>query len=339
MTIKYKNNSSRRNTPWDKFDNLSPLQELIKERYIEAYDARHPSIADSNEINFLNSLDIETCKFCSSTHIQKYGHTKAGIQRYFCNDCKHSFTPITNTIFDNRKISITEWIEFCLDIFRYESLNIVAKTNKNASTTTKYWLKKLFLVLEDYQNDILLKGEHVYIDETFFTVIESQKVLKDGKQLRGLSRNQYCIGIGYDGRNTIAFVEGFGKPSQPKTLRAFINHIEPESHLIHDKEKSHKILVQKLNLTEEVYNAVECKKMKDRDNPLNAINKQCLYLQKFLKSHPGFNRADLQDYLNLFCFIVNPPNNKLEKIEKLLSSALNSAKSLKYREYYSPTSL
>lgn len=181
MTIKYKRNLSRRKTPWDNLENLTPMQELIKDRYIEAYDVRHPSITDSKEVNLLNSLNVELCKLCSSANIQKYGHTKAGIQRYFCNDCKHSFTPITNTIFDNRKISITEWIEFCLDIFRYESITVTSKTNKNASTTTKYWLKKLFLILEDYQKNIILKGDKVYIDETFFSVIESKKILKDGK--------------------------------------------------------------------------------------------------------------------------------------------------------------
>lgn len=193
--------------------------------------------------------------------------------------------------------------------------------------------------MENYQNTIILKGNKVFIDETFFPVIESKKVLKDGKQLRGLSRNQYCIGVGYDGTHTIAILEGTGKPSQPKTLATFLNHIESGSHIIHDKEKSHKILIKELSLTDEVYDAVECKKLKDKDNPLDPINKQCFYLQKFLKSHSGFNRNDIQDYLNLYCFIVNPPNNKLEKIEKLLSSALCSAKTLKYREYYSSKSL
>jgi transposase-like protein len=339
MKIKYKRNHSRRRTSWDNLDDLTPLQELIKKRYIEDYNVRHKSIVISSEVSFLNSLDVDSCKLCSSKHIQKYGHTKAGIQRYFCNECKHSFTSITNTIFDNRKIYITEWIEFCLDIFRYERLSVISKTNKNATTTTKYWLKKLFIILENYQDNIILKGDNVYIDETFFTVVESQKILKNGKQLRGLSRNQYCIGIGYDGKNTITIVEGVGKTSQPKTLSTFKNHIEQGSHIIHDKEKSHRILIEQLCLTDEVHDASKCKKMSDKDNPLNPINKQCLYLQKFLKSHPGFNRDDLQDYLNLFCFIVNPPNNKLEKVEILLSSDLNGARTLKYREFYSSKSI
>ena len=333
MKTKYKRNSSRRKTPWDNQITLTPMQEFIKDRYQEEYDNKHPDISNSKEITLLNSFAIDSCRICHSKNIQKYGHTKTGIQRYFCNECKHSFTVITNTIFDNRKISITEWIEFCLDIFRYESLNITSKTNKNANTTTKYWLKKLFLLLEDYQNDIVLSG-NVYIDETYFPVTSSKKVTKDGKQLRGLSRNQYCIAIGYDGINVYVFLEGVGKTSQKKTKDAFINHIAPGSHLVHDKEKAHRIIVNELALTEDSYDANECKKLKDKDNPLNEINQQCRMLQRFLKAHSGFDRNDLQDYLNLYSFIMNSPTNKLEKVEKLLISAMNNPKSLKYRDVF-----
>ena len=53
--------------------------------------------------------------------------------------------------------------------------------------------------------------------------------------------------------------------------------------------------------------------------------------KKFLNAHSGFDREDLQGYLNLFCFIVNPPKNKYEKLEKLLNLALHNPKTLKYR--------
>ncbi len=57
-------------------------------------------------------------------------------------------------------------------------------------------------------------------------------------------------------------------------------------------------------------------------------------LQKFLRAHSGFNRDELNDYLNLFAFITNPPSDKLEKIDILLNLAFHSAVSLKYREYF-----
>ena len=78
----------------------------------------------------------------------------------------------------------------------------------------------------------------------FYSVIKGDIEKKNGKKLRGLSRNQYCIGIGYDDTNIIAIVEGFGRTSSDLTKITFINHIEENSRLIHDDEKAHRKLVK-----------------------------------------------------------------------------------------------
>lgn len=260
MTTKYKNHS-RKKTPWDHNNDLSPMESFIKSKYLDSYDYKHPSIKDTKEADLLNSYEVSCCKRCNSLDFKKKGFTKNGIQRYFCNTCKRYFNVLTSTLFDNHKISISEWIEFCLDIFRFESINLTSKTNKNSFTTSKYWLYKLFYIIEDIQDDIVLEG-NVYIDETFYPVIESNKIVKDGKKLRGLSKNQICIGIAYDGRYVYARVEGFGKTSQKKTKDTFINHIKAGSHLIHDKEKSHKILIKELKLTDKSYDANKLKNTK-----------------------------------------------------------------------------
>lgn len=144
----------------------------------------------------LNSYTVSECKHCASTHFRKIGYNSNGVQRYLCLECHKSFNILTHTLFDDHKVSISEWIEFCLDIFRYESINITAKANKNSFSTSKYWLHKLFIVVNSIQENIVLNGD-VYIDEVFSPVIKEDKIIKDGKELRGLSRNQYCIGIGY----------------------------------------------------------------------------------------------------------------------------------------------
>ena len=67
----------------------------------------------------------------------------------------------------------------------------------------------------------MLEG-NVYIDETFYKVRTGDIAHKDdGTQFRGLSRNQICIGIGTDGKRTIAFTEGFGNVSGKRTLSTF----------------------------------------------------------------------------------------------------------------------
>lgn len=322
---------SRRRTPWTDAVEASALQRFIEDCTREDYEGKHPSIKGSPEIPLLNSMTVEKCRHCGCSHIKKRGFTSNGLQRYRCLECEKSFNILTGTLFDNHRIPITEWLDFLLDIFGYGSFSLTSKANRNSINTTKYWIEKVFLMLEGYQDGIVLKG-NVWIDETFYRVREPDVLRKpDGTEFRGLSRNQMCIAVGTDGRNVIAILEGTGKPSGKKTRAAFSTHIENGSHLIHDMEKSHGVLVSELGLTSEAYDSKELRKLDDKDNPLDSVNQVCRLLQLFLKAHSGFLRENIQDYLNLFCFIANPPENKYEKLEKLLNLALQNPKSLKYR--------
>ena len=327
--------SSRRRTPWDDMDVLSELETFISSEYKDHYKARHLKLTDSQkEIILLNSYKPASCKICESTNFHKNGYTSNGIQRYKCNDCDQTFTILRNTIFENHKISLTEWIEFLLNLFGYSSINLNSKTNKNAPTTSKYWLAKVFLLLEDYQDGIILSDE-VEIDETYYSVISSQIATIDGVKLRGISNNKYCIAIGCDKNQLYCVLQGKGKPSINKTRKSFITHIKEGSTLIHDDEHSHSVLISELNLNSVSYSTKELKGLTDKDNPLRRINHYCFLLKKFLNSHPGFNRNELQGYLNLFSFMMNKPHNKLEKVNILLELSLNTSKKLTYRQYYS----
>jgi len=55
----------------------------------------------------------------------------------------------------------------------------------------------------------------------------------------------------------------------------------------------------------------------------------------FLNAHSGFNRDDLQGYLNLYAFVINPPSDYLEKVEKLIKMVFENPKSLRYRDQFS----
>ena len=322
--------ASRRETPWDSTlrDNV---QEFIRNEYLDDYYEKHPALSESNEANLLNAFVPVCCPNCGSLKFTRKGFTSNGIQRYCCKDCGKRFNILTGTLLDNHKISISEWIEFCLNLFRHDSILSTSANNKNSTTTTAYWTKKLFLLLEDYTEGIVLTG-NVYIDETYYNEAASNRTVRNGKELRGISKNKYCIAMGFDGEKVYAFLEGMAKPTRERTRDAFKNHIARGSHLIHDREKSHKVLVEELELSEERYNAREIEKLPDKKNPLAPINRQCFMLKDFLNAHPGFNRKDLQGYLNIFCFMQNPPHDKLKKVEMLLRAIVYSQKTLKYRD-------
>ena len=156
----------------------------------------------------------------------------------------------------------------------------------------------------------------------------------DGSLLRGISRNQICIAAAADSRRVFCKTTGNGKPSSEKILSVFKDHIKRRSTLIHDGEHAHEALVDTLKLKEEVYLSDETKGMDDLENPLDRINNVHSLLKWFLESHSSFLRKNLDGFINLFVFIMNPPHNRLEKVELFLEMAIKTRVSLRYRDFY-----
>lgn len=152
--------------------------------------------------------------------------------------------------------------------------------------------------------------------------------------LRGLSRNQICIGVATDKKHTFCIMEGYGKPSQKRSYESFKAHIKPGSILIHDKENTHKKLVEVLSLKSICHASKDMKNLADSENPLDPVNRIHCLLKMFLNAHSGFSRDDLQNYLNLYAFVINPPSDHLEKVEKIINLVFENPKSLKYRDQF-----
>ena len=273
-------NRSRKSTPWDNNETKTRTQEFLQMHYVARYEERHPSIKDSGEADMINSFIPSVCPYCESDSFIRKGFDPNGIIRYRCS-CGRTFKPTTGTIFDSRKIPVSEWIEYCLNIFRYISLNADSWNNRNALSTSKYWLEKLFLTLDNTQKNIVLSG-NVWLDETYYALMMRDRERdENGNLLRGLSRNQICIGVATDKKQTVCFVEGFGKPSQKRSYDTFKDHIAPGSTLIHDKEKTHKRLVNKLNLKSISYSSAELKDLADSENHLDPVNRIHCLLKMF----------------------------------------------------------
>jgi len=324
---------SRRITVWEGKNDLTQTQSFIKGKIEEHYTQRHPKLRDSGEAVLINAFVPSKCPYCDSDKLKKSGLTANSIQRYRCA-CGKTFSPTTGTIFDEHRISISEWIEYCMNLFRHVSISVDSWNNRNAFTTSRYWLQKVFLTLQGSQDDIVLSGD-VWLDETYYSVISTDTVRhEDGKKLRGISRNQLCIGVATDKKHTLFLVEGYGKTSEKKTFEAFRNHIEPGSTLTHDKEKAHSKLVKILALQSIVYNSDELKGLPDKENPLEPVNRQHALLKHFLNSHTGFLRENLQGYLDLFSYVTNPPYDLAEKVDNLLNLVFKNPKLLRYRYFY-----
>ena len=298
--------------------------------YLEKHQKAGPS-----EIGFINSIEIEFCPHCGSVSFRKYGKRGDGIQTYQCLDpeCKKRFNPLTNTIFDSRKIPLTEWAEYLIHLFEYHSVTTSATDNRNADTTGFYWLAKVFIVLRFYQDSILL-GDFVFIDETYLSEKRS-KVIKTqgGKRLRGLSKNQRCIYCATDGDSAVLIVGGAGKPSTKAATEAYSPHIQGFSHIVHDGEKAHSRLILETGSTETVIPTWMTKGVEDERNPMEPINRVHRFFKKFLSRHVGLERSALQDWANLFSFIWNGPSEAKIKAMIFISMAVKLPGKLRYRTW------
>lgn len=230
-----KRTRSRRRTPWTDSDSATPLQTFIDGCAERDYLHRHPTVNDTGEVGLLNSYELHRCRHCGSERIRRYGSYRNGAARYMCNGCGRTFGVMTNTIFDNHRISVSEWIGFLLAIMDFGSFSLTSKVNRNSDNATRYWLGETYLKVRS--SDI---GRRAY-----------------GLEYRGVARNQLCIGIVRDGTHSVFLFEGFGKPTGKRALELFEDHIEIGFTLVHDMERAHGPLVERLHLWSDVYSSME----------------------------------------------------------------------------------
>ena len=64
------------------------------------------------------------------------------------------------------------------------------------------------------------------------------------------------------------------------------------------------------------------------------IPAKCPYCGSELFSKFGHTKIGVQRYLNLYTFVLNPPTDRLEKVDKLLNLVFQNPKLLRYRNRY-----
>lgn len=322
--------TSVRRLPWDDAAERNGLQSLITSTVDEWYEAKHPNASES-EIAFFNSIAPASCPACGIADYRKNGTDGKGFRLYKCRSCGFRFRVTTGTVFDSRKIPVSEWIEYLLHLFEFHSVATSSRDNRNSSSTGAYWLKKVFAVLEGSQDGIVLNGK-VFLDEMFFSKKPSETHTVNGKRLRGISRNKECVAVATDGNDIIVLAEHTSKPSETSTMSTLESHIGPGSILVHDGERSHGALIRKLGLVDETHPTAETRELADKDNPLEPVNDLHSLVRRFMREHGSFDRDHLQDWMNLARFVIAPPHNRYEKVELFIRTAVSKPVLVRYRE-------
>jgi hypothetical protein len=72
-----KRENSRKSTPWEGKEKLTPTQEFVKENYDTFYAERHRKISESGEADMINPYIPAKCPLCKTKNIRKADTPKA----------------------------------------------------------------------------------------------------------------------------------------------------------------------------------------------------------------------------------------------------------------------
>lgn len=260
---------------------------------------------------------IPTCPSCGSDQHVAFGFTQEGLQRYKCRECGNTYSLISNTIFHSTNKGFETWITYLTLMTFNVPLEMTEEVCGISHPTAMLWRQKVFATIDGYQEHLYLR-DRVWIDETY--LFDSSLLHDDDyKRKRGLSKDLICIVVAIDiHKNTYAVICGHGKPSGTRIYKALKDHIVPGSTVVHDGEKAHNMLIEKLNLTSEAY--IADTKDKNYLENMALINNMCSWLKRYIYRFIGMRMDNLQSYLNWFVYLfrVKGAVDRWPKISRIL---------------------
>lgn len=283
------------------------FEKNILDRILRDYKKNHRHYLT----NFEKLLDEKrelNCPKCQSTHIVKNGKDRNGTVRLKCQNCGKNFSITSKSLFYSTKVNIRAWLTYLEGIISETSMKTACTNAKISMVTGTSWLKKIFIVLRNYQDGIVLNGK-IYIDETYVHVDQSKTVYKDEigkskkvlKQPRGISINKIGILLAINREKCFGEIINLGRPLRMNNYKICKKHIAEGSSLIGDEDNSLTYAAKLLKLSRTKYKS----NTQEAYDNLKPIDQLCGSFKFFIDKHRGFKKDVLQDYINLFIFLQN----------------------------------
>lgn len=287
---------------------------------------------NTNNINILESRFKHGlyCPKCGCTEdIVRFG-TRNELQRFRCKSCGSIFTETTNTILTRTHKDLNKWEKYIDCMVNKFSIRKCAKFCKISIMTAFVWRHKILEALSKKYKDTKLSGV-IEADETFFPLSfkGSRNMPREPRHRggirtkRGLSLEQVCVPCGIDrNKNMFGIISNLGKINTQNVEKALKNHIEENSILCTDGEKSYINFTKDNNFQHIV---IKSFKKKTGIYHLNHINAYHNGLKKFVKHFVGVATKYLNNYIVW--------NNLLKKEINFLENILDVDMVIEYKEF------
>lgn len=148
-------------------------------------------------VKIVEDSTVPCCPACKQTYFYRWGY-QAGLQRYRCRNCKHTFTALSETPLSHLRLK-EQWLNYCSGMIQGLTVRANAKQCGIDKNTSFRWRHR-FLMCPAVTKATSMQGI-VEADETFFPYsCKGQRGLdrparKRGKQIhtRGTGKDQVPV--------------------------------------------------------------------------------------------------------------------------------------------------
>lgn len=287
------------------------MKTTVSRKQIKESDQSLLAARDQADALLINGFKMFCCPYCGKSSIRKYGCSKKGVQRYFCNNCKRTFSPVTGSLLDSHALSISEWVKY--STITIENIKQGTYNPEIEPRIIKESYRKIIFCAVDAFNQKMVFGKKCILSS--FKYLAPQKDYNCMEGNREQSTVQVplviygiigdCIILGHPG---IVFEL---ESSQKEVTR----HIPLEATLLHHKCTQYDNLIKALHLREAIYEQ-ESHDMQEEHNGVSS----------FLDQNGALFQEDPNACLHLYSFLRNFPGSSIEQAMELLKIALRVSK-------------
>ena len=240
------------------------------------------------------------CPYCHCMEYSRYGKTRQGIQRYRCKKCGRIYVVSDGKNLQSSKLTASELLDLAKCIYLNLSVRAVCVMTGLSPKTVILWQKRAFSIATAWIDKAQFTGK-TWIDEVYFPFANGKGTPKEADECKkaGLSFYNVCVCIGYDELGTMfCRVMKTGKVDELSILCCFSGRMDEVTLLVHDADKSHKVLIRKEKLEDKVVKSIP--KTKESLKLMKPINDYSALLVNEMRKHSGTKASGLDDKL---CFI------------------------------------
>lgn len=256
---------------------------------------------------------IITCPACGSVRYVRNGHV-AGRQRFMCKDCRKTFGHSTNTAIFSTKLPREIWEHYVSCVVNGFSIRRAAEVTGIGIKAAFYMRHKVLDALRQLMDRNRVSGV-IEMDETFFRESFKGNHRKSGftlprparkrggeSSMRGLSREQICVGTAIDRQNNVIMgILCRGRVTTDSLNGLYTGRVEEASTICTDSASAYRGYSERHMLA---HRRIPSGRYSDGEFTLSRVNSLHSNLKTWMRRFNGVSTKHLANYLAWYSWLA-----------------------------------